>query len=419
MNGEQSLTKIEPMPSVMDEPRSPQALMRRATDVAGICREIVLKTACEIRGHKFVKVEGWESIATAHGCFAGAEDAERVYDNQGNHIGYKAKGVLRNSHGEIIATGEGYVGFDEKDRKGNPTWKNRAEYAGKAMAQTRAISRTCRGVFAHVVVLIDAGLSTTPAEEVPDDGFDDNARASRAKPANVPQPKPTAGTAKPPGSELGAQPATEEQRLRWIAELKRRGEYALGYCRDKGWLLPDSGPPDDITPGEPLEMLEARYVPTTKRHAATILAELDSLIPADQRPAGPQKPAGASGPPKETAAPASSASQAKPAGKALELNGPADEQPWFNAVVPVPYAGMKRDEYLKRPDTIGELYNLRHDDEQARRRLFGFAHNYEPKGWTDRQGKQRPPSKTDLDFRDHLDAFMEWFEANHPDEVGD
>jgi hypothetical protein len=35
------------------------------------------------------------------------------------------------------------------------------------MAQTRAISRVCRSAFAHVVVLIDKELSTTPAEEVP------------------------------------------------------------------------------------------------------------------------------------------------------------------------------------------------------------------------------------------------------------
>src|SRR3546814_13737348 len=41
------------------------------------------------------------------------------------------------------------------------------------MAQTRAISRACRSAFAHVVVMIDADLATTPAEEVPDGGFID------------------------------------------------------------------------------------------------------------------------------------------------------------------------------------------------------------------------------------------------------
>ncbi len=40
-------------------------------------------------------------------------------------------------------------------------------YARRGMAQTRAISRVCRGVFAFVVVLMKAGLRTTPAEEIP------------------------------------------------------------------------------------------------------------------------------------------------------------------------------------------------------------------------------------------------------------
>ncbi len=268
MNDNQQLAKIEPMPSVMDEPRSPQALMRRATDVAGICREIVLKTACEIQGRKFVRVEGWESIATAHGCFAGAEDADRVYDTQGNHIGYKAKGVLRNSRGEVIATGEGYVGFDEKDRKGNPTWKNRAEYAGKAMAQTRAISRTCRGVFAHVVVLIDAGLSTTPAEEVPDGGFDDNARASRAKPANVSQSRGTNVPQSSPATQApaaGASPstpaqvATEKTRTWFLSEMRKR-------FKDATLLMygMDYGPPYALMPSEKLEDWALGCVPTSK-----------------------------------------------------------------------------------------------------------------------------------------------------------
>jgi hypothetical protein len=52
-------------------------------------------------------------------------------------------------------------------------WAKRPTYAKRAMCQTRAISRACRSAFAHVVVLIDRNLSTTPAEEVPFGGFDD------------------------------------------------------------------------------------------------------------------------------------------------------------------------------------------------------------------------------------------------------
>lgn len=88
------------------------------------------------------------------------------------------------SDGAVIAEAEGFVGEDE------PTWfggtvtaygktkvlPKRADYAIRAMAQTRAISRACRSAFAHVVVMMNAGLSTTPAEEVPLEGFDNEPR---------------------------------------------------------------------------------------------------------------------------------------------------------------------------------------------------------------------------------------------------
>ena len=64
------------------------------------------------------------------------------------------------SDGIVLATAEGFVGDDE------PMWKKRPMYARRAMAQTRASSRVCRSAFAHVVVLIDKDLGTTPAEEM-------------------------------------------------------------------------------------------------------------------------------------------------------------------------------------------------------------------------------------------------------------
>jgi len=138
------------------------AHIRQATDVAGACREIVKATAQRIGQKEYVRVEGWQSIAVAHGCVASARDVERVED------GFKCIGeVRRMDTGQVIATAEGFVGDDE------PTWANRPTYAKRAMCQTRAISRACRSAFAHVVVLIDRNLSTTPAEEVPFGGFED------------------------------------------------------------------------------------------------------------------------------------------------------------------------------------------------------------------------------------------------------
>lgn len=170
---------------------------RASTDAAGLCREIVLKTAMEIQGRKYVRVEGWQAIAIAHGCTGSAREVEAIEG------GVRAIGEIRRmSDGAIIALAEGFVGADEPtwfggtstDRWGKTkTLPKRPDYAIRAMAQTRAISRACRSAFAHVVVLIDANLSTTPAEEVPMGGFDD-------EPRNVTPPKADKPAAKAPES---------------------------------------------------------------------------------------------------------------------------------------------------------------------------------------------------------------------------
>ena len=145
------------------------ALFRASTDAAGLCREIVVATARNIQGRKYVQVEGWQAIAIAHGCVASSGQVERVDG------GFRAIGkVIRMDTGAEIANAEGFVGDDES------MWAKRPEYARRAMAQTRAISRACRSAFAHVVVMMNAGLSTTPAEEVPPGGFDDEPAAAPA-----------------------------------------------------------------------------------------------------------------------------------------------------------------------------------------------------------------------------------------------
>ena len=179
---------------------SPQAIVphghdfRQSTDAAGLCGAIVKQTASNIQGRRYVSVEGWQAIAIAHGCAAGSRDVEKVEG------GVRAIGEIRRMEdGQLIATAEGFVGEDE------PTWyggKNkwgkeqpkRPDYAIRAMAQTRAISRACRSAFAHVVVMIDAGLSTTPAEEVPDGGFVEGQFQERTvgprEPADYTPPEP-------------------------------------------------------------------------------------------------------------------------------------------------------------------------------------------------------------------------------------
>lgn len=134
---------------------NPVEQIRLSTDVAGACKEIVSRTAQKIQGRKYVRVEGWMAIATAHGCTLSACDVRQIEG------GISARGLVRRiSDGVLLGEAEGFVGDDEK------TWSARTLHARRAMAQTRAMSRAARSVFAHVVVLMDAGLETTPAEEM-------------------------------------------------------------------------------------------------------------------------------------------------------------------------------------------------------------------------------------------------------------
>ncbi len=161
---------------------------RASTNAASVCKDIVVATASTIQGRKYVNVEGWQAIAIAHGCAASARDVEKVDG------GVRAIGEIRRmSDGALISQAEGFVGEDEetwyggKNRWGKEMPK-RADYAIRAMAQTRAISRACRSAFAHVVVMMNAGLATTPAEEVPHEGFQDNVEPKGREDARQSEP---------------------------------------------------------------------------------------------------------------------------------------------------------------------------------------------------------------------------------------
>lgn len=174
----------------------PKALMRRATDVAAVCKTVVTNLAKPIQGKRYIPVEGWCTIAAAYGCVPSIREVAE------EDRGIRAVADLKRADGTIAATAEGYCGLDE------PMWSNRPLYARRAMAQTRAISRVCRTAFAFVVTLMDAGLQTTPAEEIPHGG----------------EPEATATVDSPKVATLGraAQERTPATRVRYG---KARGKY--------------------------------------------------------------------------------------------------------------------------------------------------------------------------------------------------
>lgn len=180
MNGTElaSVKRIPPPDGDLAAPMlaGPRELYRQATDVAGICREIVLRTSKRIGNRDHVAVEGWQAIATTHGCMLSIDEVKE--DEAGNVTSIAS--VRRMADGVVLSRAEGFVGMDEK------TWASRQRYARRAMSQTRAMSRVARAAFAHVVVLIDANLATTPAEEMP--GTDDEPAPRRPAPRQAPAP---------------------------------------------------------------------------------------------------------------------------------------------------------------------------------------------------------------------------------------
>ena len=216
-------TQSESTAMTVPTPGATALRFREATDAAQVCKAIVLKTACQIGNRKYVKVEGWMSIAVAHGCIASIREVKHTE----NGIVATAE-VRRISDGVVLTTAEGYVGRDEavwfggtvtktkwnnfkkKEETLTTVYPRREEFAIRAMAQTRAISRACRTAFAHVVVLMNEGLETVPAEEVNDtDAIDvDTEKAEGTTP-----PDKTASTT-PPAAEQKTEtkatpPATE------------------------------------------------------------------------------------------------------------------------------------------------------------------------------------------------------------------
>lgn len=135
----------------------PREVMVRNQNVANACREIVMRCSVKLQGKQYIQAEGWQALANLSGYSPRIDEVVELDNGDCRAM----CSLVRLADGEVIARAEGYVGTDER------TWANRPRYARRAMAQTRATSRACRSALAFLVPLIDASLSTTPAEEIP------------------------------------------------------------------------------------------------------------------------------------------------------------------------------------------------------------------------------------------------------------
>jgi hypothetical protein len=106
---------------------------------------------------KHLHVEAWKTIGKGYGYSPQIEWTRPIEGG-----GWEARCVFTDLNGEQVGSGEAECGT-----YGDGPWVGRASFAQRSMAQTRAISRAGRNCLDWVVIL--AGFSGTPKEEMPED----------------------------------------------------------------------------------------------------------------------------------------------------------------------------------------------------------------------------------------------------------
>ena len=134
----------------------PAELVQRATEAANVLAKVIedKKLYSSIQGKRYVRVEGWTSLAVLLGCLPREVSITRREDGT-----YEAVVELaRMSDGAVLTRASAECGMDETK------WAKGPDYARRSMAATRATSKACRLAFSWVMVL--AGFQPTPAEEM-------------------------------------------------------------------------------------------------------------------------------------------------------------------------------------------------------------------------------------------------------------
>ena len=195
---------MDNVPAVV-EPRAmrPADEVAFASDAARVLVDIVKKNKLSKKfgGEKeHIYFEAWATVAKFYGCTIKATDAvptsER--DENGRFYGYKGTAIILDADGKEMG---GATAFCERDEA---NWRSKSNFALASMAQTRAGAKAARMKFSWVVVL--AGYSPTPVEEMPED--------ENGKPA--PEPHPSS-------------PTSMKQFLAAMADLKKEAGDEVYY----------------------------------------------------------------------------------------------------------------------------------------------------------------------------------------------
>ncbi len=146
---------------------SPQQAIARASEVAALIADAIKQRgwSLTIEGREYVRVEGWQLLATMLGCTPYVTQVWREERDDG-YVYVSRCEIRRLSDGQAVASGEGLCASGETLRKrdGSIIARWHDEYAVRAMAQTRAVGRAMRNAYGGIIAM--AGYAPTPAEEM-------------------------------------------------------------------------------------------------------------------------------------------------------------------------------------------------------------------------------------------------------------
>lgn len=144
------------------QPIDPTSQITHYSAIATALADVVRRQgwSLPIQGKEYVRLEGWQMLATLLGVTPFVEWTRRV--DRDDHYIYEARAIIRRvADGAVVAAGEGLCSSIERTKTGL-RWRD--EFAVRAMAQTRAVARALRLAFGGVMAL--GGYAPTPAEEM-------------------------------------------------------------------------------------------------------------------------------------------------------------------------------------------------------------------------------------------------------------
>ena len=191
------LTKSSPIEGGLAVIGSPQQVLKQHQEVADLLMEFVVKRELfqQIGKNKHIYIEAWQFCGHFYGITARERVTEPYIDEITGAAGFKSTAdVVLIARDQVISSASALCLNNEDNWNMRPKyqWENGSrQQVGEvhvpsqqlaSMAQTRAMSKALSNVLRFVVVL--AGFSTTPAEEMTGD---EQGRTEDRKPGREPQ----------------------------------------------------------------------------------------------------------------------------------------------------------------------------------------------------------------------------------------